>query len=119
MYDVVSGQFISKIFTKIGSFGKVNEESEEEFAKAVVRLPYGKGTRNVCDVVCYIDKTGQIRTPLYNPNDDSYIDTSSEDFDFERAIEGIKSQIQEQVTQENAGVNKFVKAITSRKQTRN
>ena len=111
LYDVVAGQFISDEFSIIGKFEKVNEDSDR-IAKAIVRLPYGEKTRNVCDVICYIDENGKIRTPLYNSHDDSTIDSTVPEFSLTSAIDGIKAQIKEDSSKKTEIANKLIKSIT-------
>lgn len=118
LYNVVKGQFISERFTAIKNFEQVNDNLEEKLAKAILRIPYNNASKNVCDIVCYIDENGNIRTPLYNPHSDSYIDTMIEDFDFTKTIEAIKIQMGEETSKKSAAASSLVKAIYPQKMSK-
>lgn len=112
LYDVVTGQFISEKFTKIHKFEKVREDLDEKLAKAVVKIPYNDDSTNTFDVVCYIDKKGKIRTPLYNSHINNTIDTTSAEFNFIETIKSIEKEAQED-TKKN--LNQLVMSIRSKK----
>lgn len=95
LYDVVKGKYISEKFSVIENFEQQNEGNSEKFAKAIMRLASDDGTKNVCDIICFIDELGMIRTSLYNTYSDSIIETNTEGFDFLQTIETIKRQMLE------------------------
>lgn len=81
-----------------------------------MRLPYNDETKNVCDVVCYIDESGTIRTPLYIQYSDSVIETTTEGFDFSQTVEAIKRQMLEDTREKADVINKLIKTIGVAKQ---
>ena len=61
LYDVVIAQTISEYFSKIGDFEM--RPNGEELACATTRLEVGERSY---DMDCYINKSGVIRSPIYN-----------------------------------------------------
>ncbi len=114
LYDVVKGQYISERFSSIGNFDKIVENSEEKFALATKNIYY-KSSDNVCKVICYIDENANIRSPLYCTHNNSQIDTSSQDFDFEETINKIKRQMDEDTPDVSIAKKTLLKRIVPKK----
>lgn len=112
LYDVVDGKFISEKFTSIGNFEKQNEEIQLKLAKAIMRLPYNDGTRNVCEIVCYIDESGTIRSSLYNSHTNSMIETTTNEFNFSQTVELIQKQILKDNAKKTIRENQLIKSIS-------
>ncbi|MDD2505610.1 MAG: hypothetical protein PHF21_05030, partial [Bacilli bacterium] len=96
---------VSNKFSKIDNFKQVTEKNEEEFAKATIELPINSNGNVLGEIICYIDKMGNIRTPLYNTCDGLYIDTDSQDFNLEEVIENINTKLLGSILEKEEALN--------------
>lgn len=89
LYDVVIAKIISETFSKIGSFEK--RPNGEELACATTTLTIGD---NKCsyDIDCYINRSGVIRTPIFNPYSNSIVKLDSS-YGYKDAIRKIYDEI--------------------------
>lgn len=87
LYNLTKGKYVSDQFTTIESFeSKAN--FPEKLALAVYETPY-------CDIDCYIDINGKIRTPLFISESNVQINTKEKDFDFLGTVEAIETLMEE------------------------
>ena len=63
LIDALTGKKLA-LFHQIESFKPQEGFGEMLFARAVIRISYGEEADEVIEVECYIDETGEIRTPL-------------------------------------------------------
>ncbi len=87
LYNLTKGKYVSDQFTTIGRFVR-KENFQVKLALAVYETPY-------CDIDCYIDINGKIRTPLFLSESNVQINTTEKDFDFLGTVEAIETLMEE------------------------
>ena len=115
LYDVTSKLEISERFTSIGNFEKLREDLDERFAEARYCFPVSGKNRTL---YCLINEEGNIRTPLFDQSTNTYIDTSSNEFNFEQTIEKLRREMNQEVPVSEVGkhlVKKLNKEINNGK----
>ena len=79
LYDVLKNKIISNWFTEIGEFQKVDGK-EVALARRRLNPPENANLLYPLDVMCYIDKEGEICSLVYNPITQDYEKVLSNDF---------------------------------------
>ena len=109
IYDVDAGKFISDKFDTIGGFETINNK---DVALACRRLnPLNDNT----NIYCYIDKNGNIVSPIYNSFTTKYAYANNYEYEYGFDFEAYVSKSKEELSNKCAEDENIIKNVLTKK----
>lgn len=106
LYDLTTAELITPRFTKIGKFKWVPNSDNLYIAQCVLTITSSSDSQISYDIICYIDKSGALRSSIYVSQADSLIEVSDIN-----AIEQIAETLRIKVVGESEKKNNLLRSL--------